>query len=171
MRRSLLGLTAVALAVTSSAAFVSLPVVGPPWISIEVPPNPFDRASRGAFLLVHAFHHGTPVSFPVTGRAEGLVDGTRRRVTLEFEQTSREGVYALRKQWPSDGTWLLAITVTQGSGDGATALVELSPAGEVASVRVPSEQRNGWTIPRAVTMAEIDGMLQRKLVRTVNSKQ
>ena len=160
MRRTLLGLTAVALAVTTLAAFAPLPHLGPPWISIEVPPNPFDRASRGAFLLVHAFHHGTPMSFPITGTAEGLVDGARRRVTLEFQRTSREGVYALRKQWPADGKWLLAITVKQGSGDGATALVELGPTGEVASVRVPSVQRNGWTVPRAVTAAEIDAMLK-----------
>ena len=50
---------AMLLATTAFAAF------GPPWISIEYPANPYDSGSRGAFLLVHAFHHGTPVSFPV----------------------------------------------------------------------------------------------------------
>ena len=64
---------------------------GPPWISIEHPVNPYDATTRDAFLLVHAFHHGTPQNFPVTGTAEGMVDGQRRTVNLEFTRTSRSG--------------------------------------------------------------------------------
>src|SRR5438128_4813969 len=89
-----------AAALFGTTAFVSS---GPPWISIEYPANPYDSASRGAFLLVHAFHHGTPVNFPVLGTAEGLVNGARRTISLEFQATSRPGVYALQKQWSSDG--------------------------------------------------------------------
>ena len=74
-------------------------VAGPPWISIEYPVNPFDRTTRGAHLLVHAYYHGTPVAYPVSGTAEGIVNGERRTMTLRFETTSRTGVYALRKQW------------------------------------------------------------------------
>ena len=59
-------------------------MAGPPWISIEYPPSPYDRATRDAFLLVHAYHHATPADFPVSGRAEGVVDGKRRTVELQF---------------------------------------------------------------------------------------
>src|SRR5262245_63440909 len=106
------------------AAFASLLAVtafvksGPPWISIEYPANPYDSGSRGAFLLVHAFHHGTPVGYPVAGTAEGLVNGARRTISLEFKSTSRPGVYALNKQWPDDGVWTLLVSVTQGQGEG-----------------------------------------------------
>src|SRR5438128_10562673 len=89
-----------AAALFGTTAFVSS---GPAWISIEYPANPYDSASKGAFLLVHAFHHQTPVAFPVSGTAEGLVNGTRRTVSLEFQSTSRPGVYALHQQWASDG--------------------------------------------------------------------
>src|SRR5205814_2133491 len=76
---------------------------GPPWISIELPVNPYDQSQRGAFLLVHSFHHGTAMGYIVTGTAEGIVKGERRTVKLEFSGTGREGVYALRQTWPNEG--------------------------------------------------------------------
>lgn len=154
------------LAGTTAAVLHSAPipsslssVAGPPWISIEYPVNPFDRTTRGAHLLVHAYYHGTPVAYPVTGTAEGILNGERRTVTLRFESTSRTGVYALRKQWPSEGSWTLVINVTQGNdGDGnvAQALVELSPTGSVASVQVPTRQHAEGAFPRRLTAREID---------------
>lgn len=154
------------LAGTSAAVIHSapvLPIAGPPWISIEYPVNPFDRTTRGAHLLVHAYHHGTPVGHPVSGTAEGIVNGQRRTITLRFESTSRTGVYALRKQWPSDGTWSLVINVTQGNdGDGnvAQALVELSPTGSVASVHVPTRQHAEGAFPRRLSATEIEAAVR-----------
>jgi hypothetical protein len=158
---------AAALAVSAAArpAFTAvapppMALMGPPWISIEYPANPFDRGSRGAYLLVHAFHHGTPTAFPVSGAAEGLVRGERRTVPLTFTPAGRAGVYALRKQWSDEGVWTLVVRVTQGSGDAATALVELAPSGEVARVEVPTARHREGDFPRAVTAAEVDAGLR-----------
>ena len=150
---------AVALAPTPAHA-------GPPWISIELPANPYDASTRGAYLVVHAFHHGTPVGFPISGRAEGIVNGQRRSVTLKFQETSRPGVYALTNQWGNDGEWTLMITVSQGPQDGATALVQIS-SGQVFSVSVPTEKRGEWTVPRAVTMADVEATLKDRPARVV----
>ena len=158
-RRSLLRsfvLTAAVALATGAAPLLA----GPPWISIEMPANPFDQASRGAFLLVHAFHHGTPMNFPVTGRAEGIVDGKRRTVPLRLERTSRSGVYAVRNQWGTAGVWTLVLTVTQGPGDGATALVDIAGDGTVAAVRVPTARHREGEFPRAVTAAEVEAGLR-----------
>jgi hypothetical protein len=127
---------------------------GPPWISIEYPVNPHDQSMRGAFLLVHTFHHSTPIVYSVEGTAEGVVNGERRTITLEFTETSRTGVYGLRRQWPTEGVWTLVIR------GGATAVVELGADGAVASVRVPSRQERGWTVPTDVSMTEIDRALR-----------
>lgn len=135
-------------------------LVGPPWISIEHPVNPYDQTTRGAYLLVHAFHHGTPMAFPVSGTAEGIVNGERRSVKLTFEKTSRTGVFALRKQWPDAGTWTLAVAVAQGEEDRAWAVIDLSRTGEVASVRVPTRRQDGHTIPAPLVMAELDASLR-----------
>ena len=144
---------------TSAAAAVSPRLAGPPWISIEYPANPFDRSTRGAHLLVHAFYHGTPVNYPVSGTAEGVVAGERRTITLRFETTSRTGVYALRKQWPSEGAWTLVISVTQSDhedGGVAQALVELSSSGAVAGVQVPTRPYADGAFPRRLTSEEIE---------------
>src|SRR5881396_1645766 len=133
---------------------------GPPWISIELPANPYDRSTRDAFLLVHSFHHGTAMGFIVTGTAEGMVNGERRSLKLDFAETSREGVYALKRSWPQEGTWTLVIKANQGPDDAATAVVDLGPDGDVAAIRVPTMQRGSWTVPAPVSLAEIDAALR-----------
>ena len=146
---------ALALTAIAAAAFAAPALAGPPWISIELPANPYDAASRGAFLLVHAFHHGTAITGIVSGTAEGIVNGERRTIKLDFTATSRAGVRALRKMWPDEGVWTLVITVLQGPNDGATALVEIGADGEVASVKVPTTQNGRWTVPAAVSMGDV----------------
>ena len=153
-RSALAALSLVAIMAMTPASF------GPPWISIEYPPSPFDPTTRDALLLVHAFHHGTPMNFPVAGKAEGMVAGKRQSVTLDFTRTSRQGVYALKKQWPAEGSWVLAIDVTQEPGSKAGALVELGAAGEVVKVTVPTDRRDGHGIPRAITPSEVDAALR-----------
>ena len=162
----------LALALALSAGALAVPAVavaGPPWISVELPANPFDRASRGAFLLVHAFHHGTELGIPVTGRAEGIVNGQRRTVRLRLEPTSRRGVYALQNQWGTEGTWTLVLTASQGPGDAATALVELSPDGRVA-VSVPTRPEREGHFPRPVTDAEVESALRARAAALVGAR-
>src|SRR5207244_12182043 len=114
-----LALAALACALVAAPA-PAFGLKGPPWISIELPANPYDKSTRDAFLLVHAFHHGTAMGFIVTGTAEGMVNGERRSLKLEFTETSREGVHALTRTWPKEGTWTLVIKANQGPDDAAT---------------------------------------------------
>lgn len=157
-------------ALSSLLATTAFAVSGPPWISIEYPGNPYAQDSRDAYLYVHAFHHGSPTAFPVSGTAEGLVSGARRTISLEFKSTSRPGVYALRKQWPDDGVWTLVVGVTQGEGEGSTAsaVVELGADGKVASVVVPTKRANGYLIPVAVSMTGVEAGLRSRAAQVVS---
>jgi hypothetical protein len=168
MRRSL-SLAALALLTLTLSAAVPA-ALGPPWISIEYPPSPYDATTREAFLLVHTFHHGTPIVAPVTGKAEGIVSGERRTVSLKFGGTSRTGVYALNKQWSSEGTWVLFITASQAPNDDATAVVELGANGQVASVRVPTERRGSWNVPADVSGSERESIVQARLAANTGEK-
>jgi hypothetical protein len=150
-------LTLIALLACLGAARPAL--AGPPWISIELPANPYD-ASRGAFLLVHAYHHGTPVIDLISGTAEGIVNGERRTITLEFSSSGRDDVRALKKMWPDEGVWTLVITATQAPGETATAVVEIGPDGQVSSVRVPSRWVGDHVEPVSVARADIDSSLR-----------
>ncbi|CAN5530177.1 hypothetical protein BH09GEM1_BH09GEM1_00600 [soil metagenome] len=156
-------LVASALLVSSAYAHAHGVAVGPPWISIETPVNPYDATTRGAFLLVHAFHHGDAVAYPVSGTAEGIVNGQRKRIALSFTPTSRTGAYALRKQWGDVGIWTLVITVKQQENDLAQALVEVGTDGSVARVQVPTRvgERN-LPFPSVVSAQEIDSALRER---------
>ena len=129
----------------------------PPWLSIEAPVNPFDPATRDAVLLVHTMvHYGTTKVSDLTGSAEGLVEGARRSVALRFDPTNEPGVYAVRRQWPSGGTWVLRITLLRNT----TALVTLGQSGDVAAVNVPTRaSSDGMKLPRAVAAREVDSTL------------
>lgn len=120
------------LAVSSWTARPAVPAAGPPWMSVEVPANPLDPTTRDAVMLVHVYHHEHPAGYAVRGTAEGIVDGSRRSVPLEFTRTSRPGVYALALQWDEAGDWVLTIGIEQQ--DRASMLVELGPNGGVIPI-------------------------------------
>jgi hypothetical protein len=127
----------------------------PPWLSIESPVNPYDHSLDGAVLLIHAAtRDGVPALSDVSGSAEGIVSGARRSITLKLDPTSRAGVFALRKQWPVEGTWLLRISLAS-----TTALVSLDASGRVSGVNIPATLAEGRPIPRPVAAREIDSTL------------
>lgn len=151
----------LALAAAALLALPAVAVAGPPWVSIELPANPLDRTTRGAYLLVHSFHHERAITMNIAGRAEGIVNGKRTSIPLRFRETARGAVYALDQSWPKDGAWLLVITTGAVNGKGgATALVGVGPDGEVRSVRVPNRKQGEWIIPTDPTAQEIESQLK-----------
>jgi len=155
MSRSLSLPAALATAALISAVAASPAAAHPPWISVELPANPWSSATRDAFLLVHAYPGPNPAPLAVTATAEGLVAGRRRTLTVELVPTETSGVYVVRRQWPAEGVWVLRITARQGDSE-ADALVGVGTSGEVASVRVP--MRGG--LPRPASDAEIGDLLR-----------
>lgn len=158
MTRRILATMATALVLSAAAATPAL--AGPPWLSIELPANPLDASTKGAFLVVRTYHHDRTMAFPIEARAEGIVNGKRTSIPLTLERTSQEGAYALRKAWPDAGDWVLVITGMPGKGS-VTALVSVSD-GVVRNVRVPSKttEDGRWTVPTQVTQAEVEAELK-----------
>lgn len=146
----------LAVAVLLAAAVAPPAVAGPPWISIELPASPWSSLPRDVFVLVHVYHHFTAVPATLVGTAEGLVGGVRRSVPLTFDTTSVLGVYAVRRQWPEEGVWVLRIVLNEEHGT-ATAVVGIGSTGEVNLVRVPT---GVGRIPRPVSDGEIGGVLR-----------
>jgi hypothetical protein len=153
-------LLAAALAFAATVGTAAPAHAGPPWISIELPANPMNTTTRGAYLLVHSFHHDVALRQVLEGRAEGLVNGKRQTINLTFTDTSRDFVRALKKTWPDKGTWVLVLTVG-GHGDGATALVGIGSDGAVRSIEVPTRTDGRNIVPRRVSQADVDAMLSR----------
>jgi hypothetical protein len=88
------------------------------------------------------------------------VNGQRRTIPLEFRTTSRQGVFALSKQWPAEGAWTLVIGVAQGSEDRVSAIVELAREGHVAKVTVPTRTEGRHTLPARVAMQDVEAGLR-----------
>ena len=104
-----------ALAASSFVLAASSSAFGPPWISVETPPNPFDATSRGAFLVVHTYHHGETEAEPEPAPEDGLT----ARITLRLPdslKTSVEGAAA--KEGVSVNTWIV-----KALGRGLTSVV------------------------------------------------
>lgn len=151
---------------TSRFLFVALALLaavpalaGPPWMSIEFPANPHDTKTREAFLVVHTYHHGTPTAMSLRGTAEGIVRGERRSIALRFGETERRGAFALTKQWPSEGQWVLNIALLQADRPEASALVVLGADGTPAHVSVPTRRDGPWHVPRVHTAGEVTAAL------------
>jgi len=159
MRSTMLRSLALVAALTVTA--FSTAKAGPPWIAIEYPANPFDRASRDAFLTVRTYHHGQSMAKTLSGTAEGVVDGRRQTMQLDIRPGSQTGTYVVRFQKPATGRWVLVINSSNQGIVDATAVVEISPNGGVAGITVPTRTYSGgWIGPRPVAAAEIDGLLQ-----------
>src|SRR4051812_43217208 len=104
LRRALVPTIVITLGLATAAVATPAIKKWPPWITIESPVNPYDASARGAAFLVHALvREGTPTVANMSGSAEGLVGGARRTIALHFDTTTRPGVFAVRKQWPSEG--------------------------------------------------------------------
>jgi hypothetical protein len=169
MKRTLLRSFALVTALSLSA--FSTASAGPPWISIEFPANPFDRASRDAFLTVRTYHHGEIMSKTVTGTAEGVVNGKRQSMPLDIRPGSQPGTYAVRWQRPAVGRWVLVISSgNQGVVD-ATAVVEIGANGGIANISVPTRSyAGGWIGPRPIAASEIDALLEGRALASAGTK-
>lgn len=150
---------ALLLSLAGSTLVAAAALAGPPWLSIELPANPLDPQTREAYLVVRTYHHDRSVPLPLEGRAEGMVNGTKRVVPLAFDRTDQQGAWALRKQWGDEGAWVLVITANPGEGS-VTALVSIGADGGVRRVEVPARREGRHTVPVRVTQADVDRALR-----------
>jgi|SRR4051812_11333387 hypothetical protein len=144
-----------ALVVAATPSITRPGFKSPAWLSIETPVNPYDPTTRGEALLVHTqLVAGNARASELSGSAEGFVNGARRSIVLHFDSLPRLNTFGVRRQWPSEGTWLLRIALRE-----TTALVNLDAAGNPTTARVVTESSTGMPLPRAVGARDIDSAL------------
>jgi hypothetical protein len=152
---------ALACAAVLSAAVAAPAFAGPPWISIEMPVNPYNSQTRDAFCLVRVYHHGDAAYYPLNGTAEGLVNGERRTVKLDIHETDTPGLWAVRYQPATEGTWLLVLRVGTDEDHGsATVLVSIGRGGAITAARVPTHRQGSYLLPSQVTAQDVDAALR-----------
>ena len=142
----------------------TIAIAGPPWISIEYPPNRLDKETRGALALVRIYHHENAGQFPVEGTAEGVLDGERVSLPLKFTPIGDEGVWAAWGKIPEEGNWVLAIHGTDGVSKAEISILAALADGnqEISFVKVPRSREGNW--PRAANDRDVESMLQTAVV-------
>jgi hypothetical protein len=151
-----IGLVAVTAANKSSAPRAAM--FGGPWISIESPVNPYVASQAGGLFVVHTYVHMNPSDLPVSGRAEGIVDGKRRTVPFKLASSGQMGTYVVRREWGEKGIWTVLLTAMPEAKNGWSiqAVVNVGADGEIEKVSVPrAGQRT-----RLLTDADVERGLQ-----------
>lgn len=142
----------------------TIAIAGPPWISIEYPPNRLDKETRGALALVRIYHHENAGQFPVEGTAEGILDGERVSVPLNFTPVGDAGVWAAWGEIPEEGNWVLVVHGTDGVSEAEVSILAALADGneEISFVKVPRSRQGNW--PRAANDEDVESMLRSAVV-------
>ncbi len=103
------------------------------WLTVYSPGAPVARGIPDTALVVAAEGCHNPADAKMQGTAEGMIDGKRQSIALKFTPTSKPGVYAVKKQWPAEGNWVVSVSGTY-LGRTSTRRVELLPGGEMKTL-------------------------------------
>jgi hypothetical protein len=121
------------------------------YLSVENPGASPEARKVGAALTIKAVGCHDPANAKVTAQAIGMVNGELRTIPLKVTAMSEPGVFALARQWPSEGRWVIQLL---GHNDGVvtSSLLRAGPAG------VDLKSWRGEM--REFTAAEIEDMLR-----------
>ena len=92
-----------------------------------------------------------PGKMEVNGKAEGRVNGQRRTVPLRIAAASTAGVFAVNREWPPEGVWVISLAAKCASAT-AGALVAAGENG-------PNREASRF-LKQAATEAEIEAVLR-----------
>lgn len=123
-------------------------------LSIEIgnPVAAQNPAAKRAVMAIRTKGCQDLSQLTVKGKAEGLVNGERRSVTLaKIAAMPAAGVFALYPEWTAEGVWLVSLTA-RCSGASAFALVPVGPQG--------FSRESSRFLNRAPAEAEIESILK-----------
>jgi hypothetical protein len=87
----------------------------------------------------------------VTGTAEGMVNGARRSIPVRVVPSATPGAFAVARDWPQQGSWVVSLTGHCGSAT-ASAVVPINGFGFV--------RESSKFFPRAARAAEVESVLK-----------
>jgi hypothetical protein len=73
--------------------------------------NP-EALARHAVLVARMTACNSPEKTTVTASAEGMVDGMRKSIPLKIVPLSAAGTYAITREWPAQGSWVVRMIAT-----------------------------------------------------------
>lgn len=80
-------------------------------------------SSRSKALIVKTFGCHVPSDAKLSGTAEGIVNGERKTINLQFKH-DKKGIFTIAKQWTDEGVWVITIRGNY-NGMNSNAIVEI----------------------------------------------
>jgi hypothetical protein len=102
-------------------------------------------------MAVRAEGCADPAQVQITGVAEGSVNGARRSVPVRIVPGATAGAFAVSRDWPQQGSWVVNLTGHCGNSI-AAAVVPFGPNGFL--------RESAKFFPRAATAGEVEGVLK-----------
>lgn len=122
MRKTILSLVVAAIATAGYLA------AGGFWLELGNPEASAEARKANAVVTVRAVGCHDPAAAQVTAVAIGTVNGRRRTMPLELTKLSAPGMYAIARQWPEEGKWVIRLE-GRNAGMFTNALVAAGPDG------------------------------------------
>jgi hypothetical protein len=107
---------------------------------------------KNAVLVVRPVLCEPVTAVRITGTAEGSVHGARQSIPLRLTPLPTPGVYAVQRQWPADGQWVLHLAGSCPSSKAAASTIV-----PLANGRFIREQTQVLREP--ATTAQVDAAL------------
>jgi hypothetical protein len=82
------------------------------WLEIGNPAANPEAQAKNAVLIARATSCHSPAKTSITATAEGIVNGVRRSIPLKVAPLSTEGIFAITREWPEQGTWVIKLVAT-----------------------------------------------------------
>ncbi len=90
------------------AAAASL-IAGGIAIEIGKPSANPEAQAKHAVLVIRGYACTAPEKTTMTAMAEGFVNGKRESLSLNLTPLSGQNMYALTRQWPAEGKWVITL--------------------------------------------------------------
>lgn len=92
------------------AMSVVMPLLGGGFfLELGTPSASQDPKAKGAVVLARFMGCHEPEKGVLTATAEGIVRGKRETVTLKPVAMDKAGLFAIQRQWPAEGKWVLRL--------------------------------------------------------------
>lgn len=122
------------------------------YIELGTPSANTEAKAKNAVLIARLTGCHEAEKAKIEGTAEGMVNGKRESIPLKFVPLSIAGMYAVERQWPAEGTWIVRLV---GTDAGRHTSVLFKVKGDAF------ERGGAKFVQRAPTIAEVDDMLKR----------
>lgn len=98
------------------------------WLQLGNPEASPEARKANAVFTIKAWGCHDPATATVTAAAIGVVNGKRQAIPLVVARLSETGMFAISRQWPKDGRWVIQLVGRNGEQFTNT-LVSAGPAG------------------------------------------